>query len=82
MRRKPRRILAGFLIAVGGLMFWLAPEASKLGLLLLLLAVAIEIIGIYLEHKERAITLFTSEKITKGSAPMGIHRPRSGFLLR
>ncbi len=52
MRRKPRRILAGSLIALGGLMLWLAPEASKLGLLLLLLAAAVEIIGIYLEHKD------------------------------
>jgi hypothetical protein len=52
MRRKPRRILAGTLIAVGGLMLWLAPEASKLGLLLFLLAAAIEIVGIYLEHKD------------------------------
>jgi len=52
MHRKPRRILAGVLIAVGGLMLWLAPEASNLGVFLLLLAVAIEIIGIYLEHKD------------------------------
>lgn len=52
MRRKPRRILAGILIAAGGLMMWLAPETSKLGLFLLLLAAAIEIIGIYLEHKD------------------------------
>ena len=52
MQRKPRRILAGVLIAVGGLMLWLAPEASTLGILLLLLAAVIEIIGIYLEHKD------------------------------
>ena len=52
MRRKPRRILAGILIAVGGLMLWLAPEASKLGLFILRLAAVIEIIGINLEHKD------------------------------
>lgn len=52
MHRKPRRILAGILIVLGGLMLWLSPEASQLGLLLLVLAAAIEIIGIYLEHKD------------------------------
>ena len=44
--------LGAGLIALGGLMLWLAPEASKLGLLLLLLAAAVEIVGIYLEHKD------------------------------
>ena len=52
MRRKPRRILAGILIAAGGLMLWLAPEASTLGVLLLVLAAVIEVLGIYLEHKD------------------------------
>jgi len=52
MHRKPRRILAGILIVIGGLMLWLAPEASTLGLVLLLVAATIEIIGIYLEHKD------------------------------
>jgi drug/metabolite transporter (DMT)-like permease len=52
MHRKPRRILAGILIAVGGLMLWLAPEASTLGIVLLILAALIEIVGIYLEHKD------------------------------
>ena len=53
MRRRPRRILAGVLIATGGLMLWLAPDASTFGLILLLMAGAIEVIGIYLEHKEK-----------------------------
>ena len=52
MRRKPRRILAGTLIAAGGLMLWFAPAASTLGMLLLVLAAIIEILGIYLEHKD------------------------------
>lgn len=57
MRRKPRRILAGVLIAFGGLLLWLAPEASEVtpfdmaGLFLLFAAVCIEVFGIYLEHK-------------------------------
>lgn len=52
MHRTPRRILAGILIAVGGLMLWLAPDSSTLGLLLVLLAVVIEVLGIYLEHRD------------------------------
>ena len=52
MRRKPRRILAGALIAAGGLMLWFAPAASTLGVMLMALAVIIEVLGIYLEHKD------------------------------
>ncbi len=31
---------------------WLAPEVSTIGFVMLLLGVAIEFIGIYLEHKD------------------------------
>jgi hypothetical protein len=49
---KPRKIFAGVLVVLGGLVMWLAPEVSTIGFLLLLLGVAIEFIGIYLEHKD------------------------------
>lgn len=52
MHRKARRTLAGVLVVLGGLLLWLAPDASTLGIVLLLLGVAIEVIGIYMEHKD------------------------------
>ncbi len=52
MQRKPRRIVAGVLVVLGGVLMWLAPDASTLGLIVLLLGIAIEIVGIYLEHKD------------------------------
>jgi hypothetical protein len=48
---KPRKILAGILVILGGLLMWLVPEESTLGFVILLLGVAIEFVGIYLEHK-------------------------------
>ncbi len=52
MSSKPRKILAGILVILGGLVMWLAPEVSTVGFVMLLLGVAIEFIGIYLEHKD------------------------------
>ena len=52
MHRKQRRIIGGILIVVGGLILWLAPvESINMGVLIILLAVFIEAVGIYLEHK-------------------------------
>ena len=52
MHRKQRRIIGGILIVVGGLILWLAPvERINMGVLIILLAVFIEAVGIYLEHK-------------------------------
>ncbi len=50
MRKRPRRILAGFLVVLGGVLIFLAPE-MWVGLVLLALGVAIELAGIALEHK-------------------------------
>ena len=52
MPRTPRRILAAILVVLGALLIWLAPDASTFGIIILLAGIAIEIIGIYLEHKE------------------------------
>ena len=52
MSSKLRKILAGILVILGGLVMWLAPEVSTIGFVMLLLGVAIEFIGIYLEHKD------------------------------
>ncbi len=51
MHRKPRRILAGVLLVLGGLFMWFAPEVSQLGLALMVLGVLIELVGIFLEHR-------------------------------
>jgi len=47
--KKLRRIFAGFLIVLGGLIWWLAPETPG-GIIVLIVGVIIEIIGISLEH--------------------------------
>ena len=52
MSPKPRKILAGILVIVGGLLMWLVPGVSTVGFVILLLGVVIEFIGIYLEHKD------------------------------
>ncbi len=51
MQRKPRRIVAGILVVLGGLFMWLAPDVSYFGIGVLALGVVIEVVGIYLEHK-------------------------------
>lgn len=53
MHRKQRRIIGGILIVVGGLILWLAPvERTAVGYSIILLAVFVEAVGIYLEHKK------------------------------
>ncbi len=52
MHRKPRRILAGIFVVLGGLLMWLAPDVSYAGIAILVLGVVIEVVGIYLEHKD------------------------------
>ena len=49
-RRGPRQVLAIFLIVLGGMLMYLAPEVWT-GLLVLVAGVAIELAGIALEHK-------------------------------
>jgi hypothetical protein len=48
--RRSRRVLAIFLIVLGGVLIYLAPEIWA-GLLVLALGVVIELAGIALEHK-------------------------------
>ncbi len=52
MSVKYRKIVAGILIILGGLLMWLVPEVSTAGFVILLVGVAIEFIGIYLEYKD------------------------------
>lgn len=52
MSPKTRKILAGILVIFGGLVMWLVPEVSTVGFVMLLFGVAIEFVGIYLEHKD------------------------------
>ncbi|MDT3706391.1 MAG: hypothetical protein ROZ09_06150 [Thiobacillus sp.] len=49
-KRRPRRILAIFLVVAGGVLLFLAPEAWA-GLGVLALGVLIELVGISLERK-------------------------------
>lgn len=51
-RTRHRRILGAVLIALGGLLMWLAPEILA-GVIVILIAIALEILGIALEHRER-----------------------------
>lgn len=46
-----RRVLGSILIVLGALLMWLAPEVW-LGLVMILIAVALEILGISLERQE------------------------------
>lgn len=49
--RKLRRIVGAVLVAAGGLLLWLAPEAEA-GIALLAAGIALEAIGIALEHRD------------------------------
>lgn len=49
-RRRSRRVLAMFLVVLGGVLMFLAPEIWA-GLGVLALGVVIELAGIALEHK-------------------------------
>jgi hypothetical protein len=48
--KRLRRILAGFLVGLGGVLIFLAPEIWA-GLVVLALGVVVELAGIALEHK-------------------------------
>jgi drug/metabolite transporter (DMT)-like permease len=49
-KRRPRRILATFLVVLGAVLMLLAPEIWA-GLAVLVLGVAVELAGIALEHR-------------------------------
>jgi len=49
-QRRSRRVLAIFLVVLGGLLMYLAPEVWG-GLAVLALGVAVELVGIALERK-------------------------------
>jgi hypothetical protein len=49
-RRRSRRVLAIFLVVLGGVLMYLAPEILA-GLVVLVLGVVIELAGIALERK-------------------------------
>lgn len=49
-RRRSRRVLALFLVVLGGVLMYLAPEILA-GLVVLVLGVVIELAGIALERK-------------------------------
>jgi hypothetical protein len=51
IRNRPvRRAIGAVLVVAGGLLMWLAPE-YRAGLTLLVLGVALELVGIALEHR-------------------------------
>jgi hypothetical protein len=47
---KPRRVVAVVLVVLGGLLLFFAPETPG-GMVLVALGVAIEAVGIFLEHR-------------------------------
>jgi drug/metabolite transporter (DMT)-like permease len=49
-KRRPRRVLATFLVVLGGVLIFLAPEMWA-GVLLLVLGGAVELAGIALERR-------------------------------
>jgi hypothetical protein len=49
-KRRSRRVLALFLVVLGGVLMYLAPEMWA-GVVLLVLGVVVELAGIALEHK-------------------------------
>lgn len=50
-KRVPRRIAGAILVVAGGLAMWLAPE-SRTGIVLLAAGIALEAIGLRLEHRD------------------------------
>jgi hypothetical protein len=50
IKQRSRRVLAMFLVVLGGVLMFLAPEIWA-GLAVLVLGVVIELAGIVLEHK-------------------------------
>ncbi len=51
MIRKIRRLFGGSMLAFGALLLAMAPETGT-GFVLIIMAIVIEIVGIYLEHKK------------------------------
>lgn len=49
-KRRSRRVLAAFLVVLGGVLIFLAPEMWA-GVVVLVLGVVIELVGIGLEHR-------------------------------
>jgi len=50
MQRMARRFAGGALVAIGGLLMWLAPDDAHAGAILLVCGIALEFLGIALEH--------------------------------
>jgi hypothetical protein len=50
-KRVPRRVAGAILVVAGGLAMWLAPE-SRTGAVLLAAGIALELIGLRLEHRD------------------------------
>ena len=50
-KRLPRRLAGALLVVLGGAFMWLAPE-SLAGVLLLAVGIALEAIGLRLEHRD------------------------------
>ena len=50
-KRVPRRIAGAVLVVAGGLAMWLAPD-SRTGAVLLAAGIALELIGLRLEHRD------------------------------
>lgn len=51
IKRRARRVLALFLVVLGGLLMYLAPDEMWGGVVLLVLGVIVELAGIALERK-------------------------------
>lgn len=51
LAKKPRRIIAACLMALGALLLWFAPQESLIGVVLLVLGVVTELVGIALEKR-------------------------------
>ena len=50
MQRTARRFAGGALVAIGASFMWLAPEDARAGVILLVCGIALEFLGVALEH--------------------------------
>lgn len=50
--RSLRRAVGGTLVVMGGVLMWLAPEEALFGVMLLAAGIALELVGITLEHRD------------------------------
>jgi len=53
MHKRARRVIAGSIIVLGGLLMWLAPD-SFAGIVMLSAAVVLEAVGIALEQRKES----------------------------